>query len=198
MKTLLSLDLSSSCTGWGFFDIDAKTLLQYGHIVGKRSKEKVKLRATLIRLTQMAADIQNLINTLKPEVIVIEEVTGSKNRIAQKTLDAQHAILWVALQDRLHQIVYYDVSGTDGWRTHLQLRLSEADKAANKEAKRVNKKLSKASTELPIINMKDLAVRHANSRFNLQLSREISPTHYDIADAISLGDAFLKMRSRPR
>lgn len=147
----------------------------------------------LTKMIDLGEQILALIQRVDPVAIVIEEIAGSKNRMGQKTLDGFHFVVaWIieAFLDRVH---YYDVTGADGWRTHLQLRLSDADKANNKEAKKLNKRLA-AAQRLPVIGPKHLACRYVNSQFGTQLDVEKSETDGDEADALGLGHAFLKFK----
>ena len=194
MNTLLSIDLSTNCTGWAFFNLDSKELLKYGHIKGKTFKNRSPIRSTLLKLEFMATSILNIIETLKPSKIVIEEIAGSKNRLGQKTLDMAHGILWKAIEKHLDIVQYYDVTGADGWRTHLKLKLTDADKLANKEAKKINPTLGRGVTKMPVYDAKDLAARHANKRFGLALDPQTNQYDADIADSVSLGDAYLQFR----
>jgi hypothetical protein len=194
MKTLLSIDLSTNCTGWSVFNMDTRELITYGCIRGKNFKDTSSQRSTLRKLEYMAKSVLSLIESYKPCKIVIEEIAGSKNRIGQKTLDMAHGILWQTIDEYLDLVEYYDVTGSDGWRTHLNLKLTEADKLANKEAKKINPTLGKGVSKLPIYNAKDLAARYANKRFGLTLDPQMNQFDADIADSLSLGDAFLQFK----
>jgi Holliday junction resolvasome RuvABC endonuclease subunit len=194
MKTLLSIDLSTNCTGWSLFQIDTCSLIEYGSIKGKSFKDTSQWRSTLKKLEYMASSILNLIEQYKPDLIVIEEIAGSKNRIGQKTLDMAHGILWKTIDKYLDIVSYYDVSGSDGWRTHLGLKLTEADKLANREAKKLNPQLGRGVSKMPVYTPKDLAARYANWRFGLALDVQLNQTDNDIADSISMGSAFISFR----
>ncbi len=138
MKYLLSIDLSTNCTGYALFNLENKDLVSYGFLKGKAVKEKCKWRATLKKLEFMAQQILKVLLQYQPDLIVIEEIAGSKNRLSQKTLDMCHLALWIAIEPYLDKVHYFDVSGSDSWRTFLKLKLSDADKLANKEAKKLN------------------------------------------------------------
>lgn len=193
MKTLLSIDLSTNCTGWSVFCIETRQLIAYGHIRGKNFKDNSTQRATLKKLEYMAVSILNIIENYAPHKIVIEEVAGSKNRIGQKTLDMAHGILWKYIEKYLDIVEYYDVTGRDGWRTHLGLRLTDEDKAHNKEAKKMNKDLGRGS-QLPIYDVKDLSCRYANKTYGLSLDPQTSQHDADVGDSVSMGDAFIKFK----
>lgn len=195
-KTLLSLDMSTTCTGWSLFNIVDKTLVTYGLIkpstkggIAKMTYPKQQLKKMLDIGNQLLA----LIQLYNPQTIVIEEIAGSKNRLGQKTLDGLHFIVAMIIEPFLDRVRYYDVTGAVGWRKHLDLRLSDADKLANTEARKLNKKLA-SSQQLPIVTPKHLACRHANRHFGLVLDCEERTTDGDLADSISMGDAFLTHR----
>lgn len=196
MKKLLSLDMSTTCTGWSLFDVDSRTLLASGLIKPSTKGGINKMtypRQQLTKMRDISVQIFQLIIAHDPNTIVIEEIAGSKNRMGQKTLDGLHFIVVDEIEPFLDRVKYYDVTGSDGWRTHLKLRLSDADKLANKEAKKLNKKLA-ASQRMPVVTPKHLACRHANARFNLTLDCDRSETDGDLADSISMGDSFLTYR----
>lgn len=134
--------------------------------------------------------IRSLIENYKPTFVVIEEIAGSKNRISQKTLDGLHWIVLINNPEILDIVKYQDVTGLDGWRSHLGLKLTEQDKLNNKEAKKLNKDLA-PSSRLPIYDTKDLAARHVNQNFGLSLDPQERDSDADIADSIAMGHAWL-------
>lgn len=194
--TLLSIDLSSTCTGWSVFEVETMKLVTYGFIKGKNVKDSSSYRATLRRLENMALDVLTTVEAYRPDLIVIEEIAGSKNRISQKTLDMCHGILWKAIDKYLDIVSYYDVSGLNGWRTNLQLKMDDADKLNNKEAKKLNKTLGRGVTKLPIVDWKVLACRHVNRKFGLDLNPNENQSDADVGDSIAMGDAFLQFRMK--
>lgn len=189
-KRVLALDLSTTSTGYALFQ--KGELLEYGNLKpsGAGLSKLPKLAQTLLKMERLADEILCLVQNYKPDLIVIEEIAGSKNRLGQKTLDGFHWIVLKTLRNFLQIISFYDVTGAAGWRTHLQLKLSDADKAQNKEAKKLNKKLAKGTRKLPIIGPKHLACRYVNRRFNTNLDVDERSTDADICDAIAMGDAF--------
>lgn len=197
MKTLLSLDLSTTCTGWASFDIESKKLVSYGILkpsskVNGVSTSKMKYpEQQLSKMLDLAEKIRVLILNEKPFHIVIEEIAGSRQRLGQKVLDGLHWIVLEQNRNIIPIVTYYDVSGLNGWRTHLKLRLSPYDKLANAEARKLNKQLGKGVTKLPIVDWKTLSARYANSTYGLTLDPEASQFDADIADAVSMGNAFL-------
>lgn len=191
---LLSLDLSTTATGWALWEIKNKSLNQYGVIkpkVPKVSKLPYPKRQLAI-MKNMANQIVELVLTQKNITrIVIEEVNLGKNRHSQKTLDGFHYILVDRLGTKIDLVFYKDSDGPNGWRTNLNFKLSENDKRLNKLRRKNNKKRPKGSKKARIINKKDLACRFVNLTYGLKLSMENKATDGDIADAIGLGHAVL-------
>lgn len=195
-KILLSLDMSTTCTGWSTFNMETKQLISHGLIKPSTKGGVAKMlypKQQLTKMVDIASQIKILIEQINPAQIVIEEIAGSKNRMGQKTLDGLHFILVFFIEPWLNNVAYYDVTGADGWRTHLRLKQSDADKLQNKEAKKLNKKLP-AAQRLPVVTPKTLACRYANSRFGLSLDCDTRETDGDLADSISMGDAFMQFR----
>lgn len=195
MRILLSLDLSTTCTGWSVFDMDEHKLVTYG-ILKPSTKGLSKMiypRQQLTKMIDLSFQIRSLIENYKPTHIVIEEIAGSKQRLGQKVLDGLHWIVLVHNQEFIDIIQYYDVTGSEGWRTHLGLRLTESDKLANKEAKKMNKDLAPAS-RLPVYDAKDLACRYTNETFGLSLNPQLNQYDADVGDSVSMGSAYIKFR----
>lgn len=147
----------------------------------------------LTKMIDLSFQIRSVIQNYAPTRIVIEEIAGSKQRLRQKVLDGLHWVLLMHIQEFIDIIEYYDVTGSDGWRTHLGLRLSENDKLANKEAKKLNPTLA-TSSRLPIYDAKDLACRYANETYGLALDPQTNQYDSDVGDSVSMGSAYLKFR----
>lgn len=196
MRTLLSLDLSTTCTGWSFFEVDTDSLKGYGTFKPS-TKGLSKLtypKQQLTKMIDLSFKIRSLIENYKPTLIVIEEIAGSKQRLGQKVLDGLHWIVLMHVQEYIDIIKYYDVGGHDGWRTHLKLRLTDADKLANKEAKKLNPDLGAGVSKLPIYDAKDLACRYANARYGLTLDPQMNQYDADVGDSVSMGSAYIQFR----
>lgn len=201
MGKLVSLDLSTTCTGYAIFDIESKSLLEYDILKPKvKGITKMKYpKQQLLKMISLSEQINDLLAEIQPEKIVIEEIAGgAKARLTQKTLDGFHYILAHFLLIKgwpIEDIYYYDVSGDKGWRTpDLDLKLTPQDKINNKEHRALNKTLSKGNTKLPIIGFKHLSCRYANQTFGLDLNVDQNKTDGDKADAICMGHAFLLYR----
>jgi hypothetical protein len=193
MKILLSLDLSSTCTGWAKFDIESKKLLSYGSIypsfknpVTKKIPKYSYPQLQVLKLRVLSDQIIEIVD-INTSVIVIEEINRGKNRLGQKVLDGLHFVLLERMPwDYVQRVFYYDSDGRDGWRSvnGLALQLSEFDKLSNKNAKKINKKLGKGEKKTPVITQKTLAIRYVNKRYQLNLTEAEDS---DAADAIGLG-----------
>lgn len=197
MKYLLSLDLSTTCTGFSVFSLEDKSLVTHGFIKPKvKGVTKLKYpEQQLEKMKSLAEQILELIESYKPHQIVIEEIAGSKQRLGQKTLDGLHWIVCYYLQGKfpLSKLFFYDVTGTDGWRTHLRLKMSDADKHHNKEAVKLNKKLTRGQ-QIPKITPKHLACRYVNKTFGTDFNVDLNATDNDVCDSIAMGSAYLKFK----
>lgn len=196
-KVLLSLDMSTTCTGWSTFDLETNKLLDYGIFKPKVPLvTKMKYPEKQLKVCRNMADqILTLTLQVKPELIVIEEINRHMNRMAGKTLDILHGIVWDVLEkdDYFTKINYMDSDGKDGWRSRkcLSLLLSDADKAYNKETKKLNKTMAKGHKKLPVVNKKTLAARYVNRVYGTTFNVDERKTDEDMADSIGLGHAFI-------
>lgn len=189
---LLSLDLSTTCTGWAKWDIKRKRLLSYGKLKPLVKNPKKKgvplLEYPFIQLLKMQ-DLSEQIKTLITDDIshiVIEEVNQGKNRIGQKVLNGLHWILLERLKSGdLKKVSFCDSDGKVGWRSGLKLVLSDADKLYNKSVKKLNKDIK--GKKVQKITLKTLSCRFANREFGLDLNAERDIADADMADAINLG-----------
>tara|TARA_R110000868_G_C10973188_1_gene771544 strand:+ start:80405 stop:81004 length:600 start_codon:yes stop_codon:yes gene_type:complete len=196
MRTLLSIDLSTSSTGFSVFDIETKELKSYTFIKPstKGLSKLVYPEKQLVKMHNYALILKEYIDGINPDIIVIEEIAGSKQRMGQKTLDGMHWILLKHIEHHINKVHYYDVTGKNGWRFHLQLKLDDADKAHNKEFRKLNKTLAKGTKKIPIIGPKHLAARYVNRVYKLNLDVDENPSDNDMADSIAMGSAFLLHR----
>lgn len=194
-KYLLSLDLSTTCTGWSLFDIKKKTLVTYGILRPTTRGGVNKLdypKKQLVKMLDLSEQILELVSNYKPVHIVIEEISGSKNRLGQKVLDGFHFVLVKELDTvgYLDMVSFQDVTGSDGWRPRLGIRLTDEDKKANREAQKLNKSLPR-DQRLPKITNKHTVCRYVNFYFKLDLDVDQRATDGDIADSVAMGWHFL-------
>lgn len=189
---VLSLDLSTTCTGYSIFE--GKELKDYGII-----KPKVKGISNMIYPNKQYRVCINIIEQLEtilvdcnPEVIVIEEINRHRNRMAGKTLDILHGFVWWLLgsHEKLDKVMYMDSDGATGWRKRLKLVYSDADRLHNKEAKKLNKSLGRGQ-KIPEVTKKTLAQRFVNKTYGTTFNVDETKTDADICDSIGLGHAFI-------
>ncbi len=201
VKYLIALDLSTTSTGWSVFNQETKELVDYGTIsVKQKGLNKLNYPKRQLKVCQdISEQIMYLINSYSTIFqsnltgIVIEEINLHRNRLAGKTLDALHAILWTYLESYLDKVTYIDSDGDSGWRSKkgLNLILSEADKNHNAEAKKINKTAKRGTKKIPIITKKHLACRFVNKTYNKNFDVDAREFDADICDSIGLGHVFL-------
>lgn len=201
---VLSLDLSTSATGWAFFE--EKKLLDYG-VIKPAVKGLTKMtypEGALRKCLSISEQVSTLVLALEPDLIIIEEINRGKNRLGQKVLDGLHFVLLSFLDAcyPINKIYFIDSDGATGWRSKNKLNLTHdsKQKAFNKGVKQENRKIKaenkKRSRESKIelkkeITRKTLACEKANKLFRLKLDDWKNTTDGDIADAILVGYAFI-------
>lgn len=197
MNLVLSIDLSTSSTGYAVFDRDTKNLISHGKIKPKvPGLHKLKYpKAALLTILDMSQKVSDLINEINPKRIVIEEVNRGINRIGQKSLDACHFFLLAHLSvhkpELLDTITYVDSNGKKGWRGMLGLKLSEQDKQVNAEIRLHNRRKS-TKKKAPLIDWKVLAQRYVNVKFKKTFNVWENSGDNDEVDAIAMCDAWLQ------
>lgn len=197
---ILSLDMSTACTGFSILNASDKSIIEYGIVKPKvKGITKMKYPLKQLRVCQSMADqIFDIYCKANSEynvvVIVIEEVNRGISRLGQKTLDILHGIVWAIFDELCLKIVYIDSDGRTGWRTSLGLKLDDADKLQNKEYKKLNKKLAKGTKKLPIINKKHLACRLVNRIYKTEFDVDENTNDNDIVDSIGLGYMYLTFK----
>jgi len=171
---LLSLDLSTKCSGYSVFTDDKLT--DYGSFAEGKYKHKSLDRypAKSAKVGKiMAEKVMELVSEVKPDKIVIEEISvGGKQGVLQvKSLAAFHGMLMYLLHDQIDIVYFMPASGKlkshgielPGWRKILQLKKNGDWKASS--------------------------VKRANEIYGLNLEYADD----DIADSILIGTAFLEL-----
>lgn len=173
---LLSLDLSSSSTGFAVFENNK--LKTYGLIKPGKIKGITKLKYPVKQvkiLESMSDQIAALIYAEKPDAIVIEEINRGISRIGQKTLDALHFMVLERLEDHQLAVVnYIDSDGKTGWRPRIGLKMTKEHKKLPKQYRR----------KIP-------AQEFVNKKYKTNFNVAERKTDADICDAIGLATAFL-------
>lgn len=194
---ILSLDLSTSVTGWAVFE--KGKLVKTGMLVPKiKGITKMgKLEKAYRKIVCMSNLVRDVVAEVEPDHIVVEEINRGMNRLGQKVLDSLHYFVVDKLvmldDDWLNQISYID---TSEWRGILKVKLDDSDKAWNKKAREYNKLnktgiKNKTKVKKDVIDWKALAVRYVNKHFKQTLDVKVKGDN-DIADAICVAAAFLK------
>ncbi len=178
---ILALDLSTY-TGWAVLDAVSGNLLDYGNLVctvedfnvnGRPETSPLYPRNIKLAADDMGLQVYNLICSISPTVVIIENTVKGRNRHTQRILEWIHKSVFDAVGPE-YKIVYLDPSQ---WRKELELRMSKEDKDNNVQVKK--------GTSRGKITPKHLSVRRVNDKFKLELKLKDN----DIADAINLGDA---------
>ena len=195
-ELILCLDLSTTSTGWAVFESKSKKLIEYGFIKGsnKGLKDLSYPIKQLTKINILCVEIKQIITKYEKRIsnIIIEEVNLHKSRMSGKTLDGLHWLLLTNLTPfQQNLIVYMDSDGPSGWRTKLNLRLTQQDKILNKDRRKKNKIIKKGNKKLPIINKKHLACRYVNGAYKLKFDVDKNPNDNDIVDAIGIGAGYL-------
>ena len=188
---LLSLDLSTACTGWALFDSKTKELLEYG-VVKPKVQPSLKKDPILFRVTKLqsiADQLYDLIIKIKGlKKIVIEEIVRGKNRINQKLLDGLHWVILTRIVAFSEIIEFIDVIR---WRKALNIVLTDEDKKVNAQHRKLNKTVPARGKKYVVITHKHIAQRFVNEKFNLSFNLDKDKTHSDMVDAIAIGWARL-------
>lgn len=192
---ILSLDISSK-TGWVLLEgtpgpealpkillSGRKTLQDFGHEKVANAGQYPWSFITVSKL--FASFVGYLHEEHKPDVVVIEDTSESRNRFAQKLLEFIHYAVLTQLMGQ--NVVYVQVGS---WRAVLDLRMTAEDKKNNKLVSRA-KKTGRSKAELGVkgkVTKKHLALRFVERHFGVKLKVKDN----DIADAICLGTAYLR------
>ena len=196
MSVLLSIDLSTTNTGWAKFDLASKKLLTYGDVTpdSKGLSAMVYPHQQLEKIRRLASKLLTLLDK-SVTIIVIEEVNRGKNRLGQKMLDAAHFMLLDRMsEEQRKKVVYVDSDGATGWRskTGLGLQLSTQDRLRNKALAKLNKRLPKGK-KVRKTNIKALAMSFVNKTYGTNFSKKKDE---DICDAIGLGHYYVHIRMK--
>jgi hypothetical protein len=194
---ILSLDLSTK-TGWAYFE-EGK-LQECGTLFA--DKEPAKKDEWPWRegypwdFIKRARDVVNRISTLffqmSPDVIVIEETTGSSNNYSQKILEFIHHDLLMLLSMGTQKIKV-DYVRTGVWRNIVQATQNDEEKKWNAKIGRIKKKTGKRLAKIDgkvvrKLDRKDYALRAFERHFNQKLDRKMN----DACDAALVGLAYIK------
>ncbi len=181
---ILAIDLSTS-TGWSFYNEGKyieSGLLPKVYVedfnVNDHPNHSPLYPYNIIRAAKTVGhQVAELLAKFHPERVVIENVVHGRNRHTNRVLDWCHYVFIEEVKGDI-PMTYMDPSH---WRSVLELRL-------NKDQKKNNRDVS-AGKKRGRINRKHLAINYVNERFGLKLKMKEN----DVADAIGLGAAYVKM-----
>lgn len=175
---ILGFDMATK-TGWAL--IEDGQLAQCGLLKPEKlSKEDAGDVKDLIedyRYLAVAVGMADLVSDkvleYRPDYIWIEQTNAGSFRSTQKLLEFIHCVVLSKLSNIGYapNVRYVD---TSSWRSHLKIRMTKDD---SKHNKLVKNKLAKGK-----LTAKHLAVRWANSTYNLNLLQK----DHDIADSIAV------------
>lgn len=199
MKTerILSLDLSTK-TGWAIYasSDDNSYLVDCGQIPKIDCPEDEQYPASYVTWAYECYEaVEDMIEKAQPDVLVIEEVTKSKNAMSQKILDYIHFLVAKFVQETGIKSIYLQ---TGEWRKEVTSYMSPEEKKRNKEIKEYKKKNNvklardKNNKVIGQVTKKHVSVRRANELFGLSLK----VGENDTADALLLAYAYHLKRLR--
>jgi Holliday junction resolvasome RuvABC endonuclease subunit len=143
--------------------------------------------------------VEELIEWLRPDILVIEEITKSKNAMSQKFLDFVHFLVCRFIQETGIRNIWFQ---TGDWRKEIGSYMNETEKKRNKEVKKYKKDhKSKLAYDINgkrigMIGKKHVTIRLINEVFKDQLKVQLKRKDEDTADGISLAFAYHKRRLR--
>ena len=113
--TILSLDTSSTSTGWAFF---VDNIYNQSGVIDLTTKENKKLPSD-DRIEKMCLNIFNLIKRYDPDTVVIEKLTVSRNMVTVRVLAKIIGTVYAyALQNKIR---YVELEASQ-WRASLHMQ----------------------------------------------------------------------------
>lgn len=190
-ERILSLDLSTK-TGYALLvsSKDDMHLETYGQVEKIACPEEEPYPGSYVTWAYKCYEkVEELIESLHPDVLVVEEVTKSKNPFSQKILDFLHFLVSKFIQETGIKNFWYQ---TGEWRREVGSYMNDAERKRNKEVKEYKKKTGKklarditSNRVIGKVTKKHVSVRRANEIFNLCLKL----VQNDAADAVLLAYA---------
>jgi hypothetical protein len=193
---LLSLDISTN-TGYAVYE-DGK-LIDSGTLWPERSLEEFKKDPYPFDYLKFCAYVANNIlkkfESVRPDVVVIEETTASQNNLSQKKLEYIHCLFLstLTLTPVRYSVVAYIRDGV--WKRITGALQNDEERRWNAKVSRLKKKAGKGKRvkidgeyAYPYDD-KDYYIRAANEQFP---GKNLKKKDENEAAAILLGLAFLK------
>lgn len=184
MGKLISIDGSTTKTGYAVFDLENKKLEQHTVIVPENikkslsKKDKDGLTKTQIkdkqrqikkenidhRISEMIKELDKIFNEYHPEVIIMEDTYGNKDMYAYKKLcHLQGLVLSYCITKK----VTFILKAPQSWRKDLGFEITENGMQHTRE------------------DYKSMSIKYIKDKYNIYVTD-------DEADAICLGLSFFK------
>lgn len=200
-KRILALDMSTK-TGWALLVSSSSGVSLEGHGQIQKTSEPLGMYPAnyVDWANQIFKDIAYLIETSRPDVLVIEETaSGSKNVYSQKILEWIHFLVANFIKESKIEAVYML---TEQWRRETGCQMSKDESKRNKAVREYKKAKEKETGTKPtaaydingkrigLISRKHVNVRRANEVFADFLKEPLRQKDEDTADSLLLGYAY--------
>jgi Holliday junction resolvasome RuvABC endonuclease subunit len=200
-ERVLSLDLSTK-TGYALLISSDKgpILEDYGQIDKIECPENEPYPGSYVTWAYKCYfEVEKLIEKYQPDVLVVEEVTKSKNPFSQKILDWLHFLVAKYIQETGIRNYFFQ---TGDWRREVGSYMNATEKKRNKEVREYKKKNKTKlaydinGKRIGVIGKKHVTIRLINDAFKDQLRAPLRRKDEDSADGISLAWAYDLRRKR--
>lgn len=201
VERVLSLDLSTK-TGYALLLLSDEgiCLEAYGQVDKISCPENESYPGSYVTWAYMCYQkVEELIEKYQPDVLVVEEVTKSRNPFSQKILDYLHFLVAKFIQETGIKNVYFQ---TGDWRSEIGSYMNSEEKKRNK-AVREYKKKNKTNIaydingkRIGLIGKKHVTIRLINDVFKDQLAKPLKRKDEDTADGIALSYCYCLRRKR--
>lgn len=191
MVRILALDLSTN-PGWALYELQALGSVPKPSCFGELSFPRPDGYYPFVYLlwAKRAIDgVFQILDSSRPDIVVLEETTASSNSYSQKILEFLHFEFLQRIVHRPIPVVYV----RDGvWKKQTGATQNAAERKHNAKVARIKKKTGKRLAKIDgkvvgRLDRKSYTVRAANEMFALSLTKKQNNT----ADAILLGAAFI-------
>ena len=190
-ERILALDISTK-TGWALL---VSGDLMYLEAYGKIPAISEPIGTYPVNFVDWAylcfGKIVELIDTLTPDVLVIEETcAGSKGVYSQKILEFIHFLVAKLIKETNIKAVYLL---TGAWRTEVGAKMTKEESKHNKAVKEYkekhNTKIARGTDGKRIgkLTKKHINIRRANEVFGSFLPKPLRKKDEDTADSLMLG-----------
>jgi len=202
-EKILSLDVSSK-TGFSVLITGTNgvcVLEDYGQVPKIHCPDSESYPGSYVTWAYKCFEkIEELIERYQPDVLVIEEITKSKNAMSQKFLDFVHFLVCRFIQETGIKNFWFQ---TGEWRREVGSHMNDAEKKRNKEVRKYKKEhKSKLAYDIitgkriGMIGKKHVTIRLINEIFKDQLKEPLKRKDDDTADAIALSYCYHLRKQR--